>query len=278
MKIFDLYYQYSDADKEWTMLEKLRDAAIMRTEQAFKRISEVFLDGAEDIYRDLTQSKILSLYESDPESNVYWVKGTSIDIVPDHQFLIVVHDLKKRHPKLFVEPARIVIEVLVDSNYPQDHLLGDIRSAKSLFDSSEVYVVVKRDMNCQDKGIQGGVAIKLEYAPDKENDEMVLEGVSSNDMASFIRKVISVYVEHNPDITLSRLQYDLRRLHSGSKWEFVESKEKIQQLKDKGERVYYSFKEIGKLPNGEEYVVYKELLRRKHLPLIIEFAKEHNIL
>ena len=277
MEIFELYNQYRDAEKEWEMLEELRESAVVRTENAFKRISELFEDSQNDIYRTIPQSEVLKLYESDPESNVYWIKGADVSF--DHPFLKVMDDLKQRHPKLFEEPARIIIEVLVAGNFSKtDQLLNDIKSAKSYFNGQEVYVVVKRDSSIMDSKLKGGVALKLEYESDTDKDEIVLDGVSSNDMARFVRKVISLYVKSKPGISLSRLQYDLRFLHRGSKWAFVESKEKIKALKDNDERVLYTFAEAGVLDNGEEYVVYNQLLRRKHLPLIIEFAKTHSIL
>lgn len=277
MGIFDLFCQYSKVEKEWEMLEELRDSAIIRTEHAFKKISMFFEDSEDDVYRDIPQSKVLNLYEADPESNVYWIKGADVSF--DHPFLKVMDDLKQRHPKLFEEPARIIIEVLVAGNFSKaDQLLNDIKSAKSYFNSQEVYIVIKRDSSIMDSKLKGGVALKLENELDLSEGEIILDGVPSSDMANFVRKVISIYVKNNPEITLSKLQYDLRHLHSGSKWNFVEDKERIKALRDSGKRVYYSFKEIGKLPNGEEYVVYKELLTRKHLPLIIEFAKANNIL
>lgn len=277
MEIFELFNQYRDAEKEWEMLEELRDSAVIRTENAFKRISELFEDSQDDVYRAIPQSKVLSLYESDPESNVYWVKGANVSF--DHPLLTVMVDLKKRHPKLFEDPARIIIEVLVAGNFSKtDQLLNDIKSVKPLFKSSEVYMVVKRDRSIMDSMLKGGVALKLEYNSGTDKDEIILEGVSSNDMARFVRKVISLYVKSKPGITLSKLQYALHFLHRGSKWAFVESKEKIKALKDNGERVTYNLNEPGRLEDGTEYVVYSNLYKRKHLPLIIEFAKAHSIL
>lgn len=280
MGIFDLFCQYRKVEKEWEMLEELRDSAIIRTEHAFKKISMFFEDSEDDVYRDIPQSKVLNLYEADPESNVYWIKSTEETYEDyDYLFQIAIRELRKRYPSLFEDPARIIIEVTVGSQFTEiNKLLQDIKKVKSLFKSSEVYVVVKRDRTIHDATLRGGIVLKLENEVDLSQGEIFLDGVPSSDMANFVRKVISIYVENNPEITLSKLQYDLRHLHSGSKWNFVEDKERIKALKDNGKRVYYSFKEIGKLPNGEEYVVYKELLTRKHLPLIIEFAKANNIL
>ena len=90
----------------------------------------------------------------------------------------------------------------------------------------------------------------------EKRDELTLNGVSSNDMANFIREIIAEFVRKRPGITLPELQRALSSIYDGYKFQFVEEKEKIKTLAGNGENLYYSLAYANKLDDGTEYVVY----------------------
>ena len=288
MSIYDLYLKYNEGEKEISMLYSLLDKAQTRVDKAFTDIYHCFDDSSDDVWRDISQKDVLTFCESDSEPNVFWVK--SVYEGADHPLTLSLADLKERQPDLFTVSDTIVIEVIVADNFNKiEQLKDDIKQGKNLFSSNDVHFVVKRDKTISDSCFKGGFAFQFELgsieitsdddtsSSDQETDEVVLNGISSNDMVNFIREVVKQYIKQNPGITLSELQKAFAPIYNGRIYKFVEEKSLIEQLAKIGD-VYHSLAYSGKLDDGTDYVIYKELLSYRHLPKVIEFAKKHGII
>lgn len=288
MSIFDLYLNYSESQKDASMLETLLEKAQSRVNEAFTNIYHCFNESSDDVWRDISQKEVLKYCELDPESEVFWIKGVYEGA--DHPLTISLADLKGRQPDFFTVSDTIVIEVIVADNFNKiEQLKYDIKQGKDLFLSNNVHFVVKRDKNISDYCYKGGIAIQFEFGSNEipreddnscttpETDEVVLNGISSKDMVNFIREVVKEYIKQNPGITLSELQKAFAPIYNGRIYKFVEEKALIEELAKIGD-VYHSLAYSGKLDDGTEYVIYKELLSYRHLPKVIEFAKKHHLL
>lgn len=287
MSIFDLYIKYNESEKEVSMLDSLMGKAQLRLDQAFSNIYNCFNESTDDLWRDISQNDILKFCERDPACDLYWVAATKNR---DYPILRAIQDLKNRIPHLFEEAGIIVIEILVAEDFAnKEQLRGDLNHCKELFSASKVYFVVKRDCSVSDLYLKGGVAIHFEISNSaesedsisqnntSENEEVELNGISSDDMVNFIREVVKEYKQRHPGINLGQLQRALSPIYNGRIFKFVEEKQKITKLAKVGD-VYHSLAYSDTLDDGTEYVIYKELLRYRHLRKTIEFAKRHGII
>lgn len=278
MAIIDLFKNFQLAYSEINMLKNLSKSAQDRLDAAFKRILVLFKNSEEDVIREISYEDIVKLSKGDFGSCLFWVPGANEH--REHPLDAVINYTAEQYPEMLSLPSVVIFLIYIAENFSNtDLLLQDINKVKHQYPDIEFHFIVKRDLKIIDNCLKGGFAIKYELTrEDVSEKDFQLDGVSSNDMAGFVRKIIEIYVKRHPGITLTQLQKDLRELHEGSKWSFVEEKKKIQRLVENGKRVTYTLSEPGRLEDGTEYVVYGNLYRRTHLPLIIEFAKAHNIL
>ena len=277
-------------EDERRYLNSLIDNVNERYDEIKEDIASAFIrDLDSDITFQVNQHDVYNALDSDSASEfkIYRIPGCRKSI--GHPLLRSIQYLKEHNPQIFTTYSVVLIQVTVGKNFDrEEELKQDIEECKKLFNTDSAYIRInaKFDQTNEDNLYLGGILIQLlpnktkiaEAQRQEEQEEYIIDGVSSKDMLNFIRKVISSYVKLHPGITLPELQKALNRIHNGRKYKFVEDKNKIEDLMMTDSRRTFSFTDLGTLDDGTEYVVYRNLYSYKHLRKAIKFAKDHNII
>lgn len=279
-RFLELQELYSSCQEELSYLDKLQDNAIKRWVDTEYEIANEFISDDEcDITHEINKDVILHAFKNSSSHDVFRIVAAKEGV--EHAFSAALLMLKRNKPEIFTQPGAIAIQVSVQADYDLvSELYNDINECKNWFSASEVKINAKFEKEQPGNKFLGGILIQYltDNATESSTDEeIILNGRSSKDMANFIREVVKVYVSQHPGISLKQLQYDLNEIHNGHRWKFVEDRSIVEPLSEEG-RILYSLAYYGTLDDGTEYVLYNNLYRSQHLPRAIEFAKRHGII
>ena len=292
------YSEYRQLHKDFTTsyqeTEALKSLLVIATERHddwLRSIAHEFADNSgTSIIHSSGEQTIYDALKKHPV-NIYRIPGVNKNL--DHPLFKALMHLEKNTPDILSQKCMIAITVSVQKDFDRiEELKHDVEEARKLFQSKMLDVRFNVNIDIEQEGelFIGGMLIQFypeENEPLKDidfqaviekRDELTLNGVSSNDMANFIREIIAEFVRKRPGITLPELQRALSSIYDGYKFQFVEEKEKIKTLAGNGENLYYSLAYANKLDDGTEYVVYNQLLRYKHLRKAIQFAMRNSII
>ena len=260
-----LHKDFTNSYQETEALKSLLDIATERHYDCLRSIAHEFADNSgTSIIHSSGEQTIYDALKKHPV-NIYRIPGVNKNL--DRPLFKALMHLEKNTPDILSQKCMIAITVSVQKDFDRiEELKHDVEEARKLFQSKMLDVRFNVNIDIEQEGelFIGGMLIQFypeENEPLKDidfqaviekRDELTLNGVSSNDMANFIREIIAEFVRKRPGITLPELQRALSSIYDGYKFQFVEEKEKRKTLAGNGENLYYSLASANQLDDGPE--------------------------